>query len=288
MIVDFHTHAFHDAVAKRAIPKIKSTIEDVRGHDVTIYSDGTAQSTSQETTSGNIDYSVVLSIATKPSQQRTINDWAYETSKQYENMIFFGTIHPDAEDWEAELERVKELGFKGIKLHPDYQGYFFDEEKMIPVYKKIRDLGLILVFHAGLDSASPNLVHATPQMIYNVLEKVDDINLVAAHLGGICHWDDVEKYLVGAPIYLDTAVCADTILELPETFELYKKPVSKEGLTEQMKRIIANHGADRIMLGSDRPWGSATRDIKFIEDLGFTKEQNDLIFGGNAKRLLGL
>lgn len=63
---------------------------------------------------------MVLSIATKPRQTPIITQWAAVV--QDENIISFGSIHPDYMDWESELQKLHEAGIKGIKFHPDYRG----------------------------------------------------------------------------------------------------------------------------------------------------------------------
>jgi len=88
-----------------------------------------------------ISKSVVLSIATKPTQTENINNWSAEI--QDEEIIAFGSIHPDYENWKAELFRIKNMGLKGIKFHPDYQKFFVDDKKMFPIYETAFGLGLI-------------------------------------------------------------------------------------------------------------------------------------------------
>ena len=94
--------------------------------------------------------------------------------------------------------------------------------------------------------------------------------LIAAHLGGFRMWDDVEKYLVGREIYLDTSMGQ----------KYYPR--------EQFERIVNNHGADKILFASDSPWSVAKEEIELINSTTLTKEQKRLIFGENAKRLLGI
>ena len=101
-------------------------------------------------------------------------------------------------------------------------------------YKRLVDyateLGLIIVVHAGLDPKCPDDVHCTPEMAAEVIDEGSPpANLVFAHLGGNEMWDDVEKYLVGKDVYLDTAVVLDVIKE------------------DQFLRIVRNHGADKIL-----------------------------------------
>ena len=71
--------------------------------------------------------------------------------KENERLIPFGSVFPHAPDALEELERIRDMGLVGVKFHPDYQGFFVDDEKMKPIYRKISQLGLITVFHAGKD-----------------------------------------------------------------------------------------------------------------------------------------
>ena len=94
--------------------------------------------------------------------------------------------------------------------------------------------------------------------------------MVAAHLGSHNMWDDVERYLVGKNIYLDTSM----------GFEYYSK--------EQFLRIVKAHGADRILFASDSPWSNAKNEIDAINSLPINQTSKDLILGGNSARILGL
>jgi len=213
-----------------------------------------------------VDRSVLLPIATKPSQQEGINNWA--ASINSESLICFGTVHPDSPDALSELGRIKALGLKGIKLHPDYQGFFADEDRIFPIYSKCAEIGLPVVLHAGLDAVSMDVVHCTPRMAAAALEAVPEMTLILAHMGGNECWDDTERYLVGKKVFLDTSFTAGNI-----------PPV-------QAKRIIDGHGAERVLFGSDLPWHRPSDEMDFLCSLGLDGEQNRLIFGKNAQKLL--
>src|SRR5260370_6791650 len=49
----------------------------------------------------------------------------------------------------AELDRISELGLKGVKLHPSLQAFAPDDGRHRPLYERCEELGLIVLFHTG-------------------------------------------------------------------------------------------------------------------------------------------
>ncbi|MBQ6708684.1 MAG: amidohydrolase [Clostridia bacterium] len=265
MIVDFHTHCFPDRIAERAVSQLA-----VASGNATPAFDGTAQGLLNLVHSKGVDIAVVLGIATNVKQQKNVNDFLIELNKR-DDVVSFGSVHPDAEDAIDELYRIKEAGLKGIKLHPDYQSFFVDDDRMFRIYETVNKLGLLLTFHAGVDIGVPDPVHCTPQRLKNILPMFDNTNIIAAHFGGYLLWDEVEELLVGEKnLYIDTSFCHTRMPPL------------------WAKRIIEKHGADKILLGSDLPWSAPDKEMEFIKSLGLSDDVLADIFGNNAARLLGL
>ena len=118
MLVDFHVHAFAEKIAARAIGQIAGKA------DLIPETDGTAEGLRRRLREWGVDKGVVLPIATKPTQQTIINDWA---AQQQDDILYcYGSVHPDAPDVLEELERIRQLGLHGIKLHPDFQRFDID------------------------------------------------------------------------------------------------------------------------------------------------------------------
>lgn len=273
MIIDFHVHCFPDDLAKRAIPKLEATAE------ITASFDGTIQGLKNSMSEADIDLSVIQPIATKPSQTKTINDWSAAIQnnsisnneiQSSERIIAFSSIHPDYGDWKNELKRIKDLGLKGIKYHPDYQNFFVDEERMFPVYDEIFNLELILLFHAGVDIGLTGPDHCTPKRLLNILRSFSGGKIVAAHMGGFKYWDDVMKYLVGEDIYFDTSYGIGWMSDT------------------QAKNIISYHGYQKILFATDAPWSYQKEEVGKLKKLGLKEDIKKAIFGGNASRLLSI
>ena len=128
MLIDFHTHCFPDAIAAGAVDKLAFA-----SGGLTPYTDGTVAGLKDRMQRDGVDRSVVLHIATNERQQKKVNDFA--ASINGGNIVSFGAVFPTAPDALEELERIQSLGMKGVKLHPDYQGFSVDDEKMKPIYR---------------------------------------------------------------------------------------------------------------------------------------------------------
>ena len=159
------------------------------------------------------------------------------------------------------------MGIKGIKLHPDYQGVYFNDIRYKRIVSYATELGLIISVH---DPLCPEDIHCTPQMAAELIEDVAPEKLVLAHLGGNQQWDEVERYLVGKNVYLDTAVIFDYIEQ------------------EQFLRILRNHGSDKVLFATDSPWAGQKRFVDIMKEMPVTEKEREDVLGGNAAELLGL
>ena len=264
MVIDTHVHCFPDLLAKRAIPELSERAK------LPPYSDGTIDGTKAVCRKAGVDKFLLLNIATKPKQQKIVNDWAISLLDD-DMVIPFGSIHPLCEDKLEELERISKAGVKGIKLHPDYQSFFVDDPDMNDVYAKCGELGLIIILHAGLDLGLPDPVHATPERVARVTKMHPSTTFVAAHMGGFRVWDGVLKHLYGIEnLYFDTGYCSENL------------PV------KTATEIVKAHGADKILMASDLPWDSPTKSLEMIDSFDISEDDKEKIKGGNAKRLLAL
>jgi len=262
MVIDFHTHAFPDAIAERAIASLV-------GGSGGIYppcSDGTLAGLLSCMDTFGVDISVLQPVITKASQLHSLNEWAASTASH--RIVPFGGIYPHTEDYKADIDFVASLGLKGLKFHAEYQGFTVDEPKMLRIYDYAFEKGLIVLHHAGFDPAFPPPFHSSPERFRSIARAMRGGRLVLAHLGGQRQWDDVEKYLVGENVYLDTSM----------GFSYYGK--------EQFLRIVRGHGADKILFGTDSPWSRADEELAALRSLPLTEEEKTAILGGNAKRLL--
>lgn len=263
MIIDFHTHIFPDKIASRTVDQLEHSA------NIKAKSNGTIHGLINSMEDSGIDYSVVLPVITNPTQFHTVNTSAAKLNDDYKGKIIsFGGIHPRNEDYKEGLRTIKKLGLRGIKLHPDYQGVFFDDIQYIKIVDYATELGLIISVHAGFDIGIGQPIHCTPTRVLNVLKEVTPDRLVLAHMGGFKLWDQVEELLVGKNIYFDTSYSLGFMDE------------------QQILRIVRQHGVNKILFGTDNPWGSQKDMLTQFCSLHFSEEEKLQILGINASNLL--
>jgi predicted TIM-barrel fold metal-dependent hydrolase len=261
MIIDFHTHFFPDKIAKPTVEKLADTA------NVNYYGDGTAASLVSFMRQDGVTISVNQPVATKREQVVSINRKMVELNKKSSDIICFGTLHPDFEAFEEELAFLNANGVKGIKLHPEYQCFCPEDRKMLRLYESCVQHDIMVLFHAGVDLGYKD-VHCTPRGMWEILD-MPGLTLVLAHMGGYRMWDDVERYLVGRNVYFDLAYC-------------------NEMDNVQLKRMIEDHGSDKVLFATDFPLERAKVIKDKVEALGLSEKDKENIYFRNAGKLLKL
>ena len=278
MIIDFHTHIFPDKIASSAIDILS------KKSGLVPQTNGTALDLQNKTKDAKIDYSLILPVVTSPKQTKSINDFAALINNDninYPNLLSFGGMHPDYELYEEELLRIKSLGLKGIKLHPQYQNTFIDDIRYQKIIGKAFELGLIVIIHAGIDIGIPGDVCATPQRILNLYNNLNHKGIfVLAHMGSWLMWDEVYEKILGKDFYIDTAFSLNEAKQNNEIINLLKE--------ENIKKFISKHGSNKILFGTDSPWANQKEYLDYMNNLNIDKNDLNNILGLNAKRILNM
>ncbi|MBI5572970.1 MAG: amidohydrolase family protein [Elusimicrobia bacterium] len=264
MIIDFHTHAFPDKLAESAIAKLTYPSKIKPSFDRTV--SGLLKSMDE----AGIEKSVVLSIATKPSQTENIIKWCEKIKG--ERIIPFASIHPENKNAGDLIKKISGEGLPGIKLHPMYQNFYLDDEKMFFIYEESAKNNIILLFHIGFDIAFPDSKKAEISRLKKIVQKFPELKIVAAHTGGWRMWNEALQDIAGLDIWIETSMTLKYIEDKKIFLEILKK-----------------HPSDKIMFGTDTPWSSQLEEVKMMQE--FPDISNDLkqkIFSENARKLLGV
>lgn len=269
MIIDFHTHIFPDKIAEGTIAALE------RGGFARAHTNGTRAGLLSALSCVGADIAVNLPVMTKSTQFDSVTRFAgginaaeYSTGR----IISFAGIHPDCDDVEEKLSDLKSAGFLGVKIHPDYQGTFINDERYVRILECAKALDLIVVTHAGQDGAYPDQpIKCTPCRVLDLLDKIGGYSkLVLAHVGGNEMYDDVYSHLAGEDVYFDTALCLRDVNEF------------------SFKKLIDKHGADRILFATDSPWRDIGEEIDILKSYNLGADVENKIFSENARSLLGI
>lgn len=260
-VFDFHCHIYPDKIAERAAnatgafyntgaPQCRGTVSDLLAvHDA-----------------AGISGALVQSVATAPAQVRSINEFIARTVSEHpDRLVGFGTLHPESEDIEGDVDHLIELGLKGVKLHPDIQKFALDDPRCMALFEACADRLPFLV-HAGDDRFS----YSNPKQFVPVLDAFPHTTVIAAHLGGHSVWDEAADSFCGKyeQLWVDTCSCSFC---LPP---------------EKIETLIRRYGADRVLFGSDYPMWDPKRELEFFLTLPFGDEEFEKILSKNAKTLL--
>ncbi len=265
MRIDFHTHCFPDGLAPRAIAALTANAAPFGYKPIT---DGTAATAEARLRAAGMDRGVVCNIATNAHQQAKVNDFAIFLNAGSRMLTALGSVHPESDRIETDLDRLVAAGIRGIKIHPDYVGIEIDDPRFAPVFAGCAERGLFVVTHAGFDPVSPDHIHASPAMLRRVLDRFPSLTLIAAHVGGMKECTAVLELLVGTRIYLDTSL-SDEMAKFPE-------------LAPLVKQILTEHDPARILFASDLPWANPADTLRYCMSLGLP----DRIYAQNALSLL--
>lgn len=280
MVIDMHTHTFPEKIAASTVQKLQAMSHT---HP---FSDGTNPDLIRKGRAAGVDWSVILPVATNARQVPHVNDSAARVNEAFhdQGLLSFGCMHPDFADWKEELSRIAALGMKGIKIHPVYQGVDLDDIRYLRILDRCGELGLMVVTHAGLDVGIPGVVHAAPQMVRRAVQQTGPVTLILAHMGGWRNWDEVEEILPDTGVYLDTSFSFGPMTSNGDGYYAPEDlPLLEE---EQFVRMVRRFGADRVLFGTDSPWGDQERDLALLRALPLTEEEKRAILGGNAWSLL--
>ncbi len=267
MIIDFHTHVFPERIASATVAALE------KNGNTKAYSDGTVNGLLSALAEAGAHAAVNLPVLTKPTQFDSILRFAAElTSASYgeARIISFAGIHPDDENYEEHIEAVRAAGLLGIKIHPDYQNTFFDDERYVKILACAKKNGLITVTHAGLDGAYiGEPIKCTPERVLRLLDRIGGYpELVLAHLGGNELYSDVLQKLAGEDVYFDTAYSLHSVT------------------AEQFRTLLDKHGEDKILFATDSPWRNIREEVRLIRSYKLGAETEAKLFSENAKKLL--
>lgn len=206
------------------------------------------------------------------------NEYVSELCQRFpDRLMGFASVDPKAKDAPAILEHaVRNLGLKGLKLHPPLQHFYPNDEAIFPVYEKAVELNIPIVFHVGTTpfGAMCRLSTANPILIDDVASQFPTLRIMLTHLGTLWHCEAFMVVEKNPNVFIDTAAYA---YEIPQI------------LTPD---LISRIGPNKVVFGTDFPMPYANRPhrmkdfVDAIHGLKLSDEVRHGFFRGNFNRLL--
>ncbi len=258
-IINMHAHIFPVKISEKAVGAIGEF------YGIKMQTKGTPEYIIEDGKTIGVEKYLVSSTATTGHQVQSINNFISAETAAHPEFIGYGSLHPDYEDIEGEIDRMIALGLKGIKLHPDFQKFNIDDEIAYPIYEAAEGR-LPILFHTGDDRYE----YSKPKRLYKVLEKFPKLIAIGAHLGGYQSWDETDVYLGHPRLYIDTSSSL-----------MFLTP-------EKAADIIHKHGVERVFFGTDSPMWCHTEEFERFNRLPLTAEERKMILSENAVKFLGI
>ena len=270
-VIDAHVHLYPDKIAAVVTPSLASRFGNPPAFD------GTVSGCIAHGIANGITASINLPVSTKPdSVPNTNRFWsayaphdAQSAFKGNGSVVYsLASFHPLVADKTGEVERIAAAGFTGIKFHPEYQLFDFNDKSMDDTWAAMAECGLAAYLHAGGERVFKPPYHSTPSDIALLQRRFPALKIIAAHLGGFGMWDEAFEVLAGSSVYLD----------LSHTFFWMD--------TAQILAFIHKHGTNRILFGSDAPWQDPHDVLEAFLALPLSDSERKAVCFDNASRLL--
>ena len=259
LVIDCHDHIYHKKLAVMAVKGVGEF------YDVNMACNGTGDELARYAECSPIKIFVVNSVALTANTVKRLNTFVAEQCKAHSEFVGLGTLHPDMENADEEIERIISLGLKGIKLHPDTQKFNADSDKAMKLYEKFAGR-LPLLIHGG----DHRYDYSHPRRLERIEQCFPQLTMVAAHLGGWSIYEEAVPYMSRMHCYMDISSVMPFV-----------KP-------ERVMELIRLYGADRLLFGSDYPMWDPVSEYESFMKLDLSQEEQEKILYKNTAAIFGI
>jgi predicted TIM-barrel fold metal-dependent hydrolase len=216
------------------------------------------------------------------------NVWlAGEIKKRGDRLLGFGTIDVRRADVAAQVRQARELGLRGLKLHPNSQEFDILSPKLFEIYAAAAELGMLISFHTGVHRS--HLKDMGLIRFDEIAWNFPKLKFSMEHVGGYHFFEDALAVIFNhVPPPWETGVC-NVFAGLASVFTQDQNRfwyLSKERLLE----LAAQVGVRQLIFGLDFPYNleaATMTGLNTIREL-FNPAEQEQILGGNLRRELGL
>lgn len=251
---------------------------------------------------------VMFSYWAKPldclSLSEFLNDNIAKLVQKYpRHYIGLGTVPmQDAELAVKELERIKQIGLKGIQIGSNINDENLNEARFYPVFEACEKLGLAVLVHPWnmmgekqmqrywlpwLVGMPAETSRAICSMIFGgIFERLPKLRVMFAHAGG-SFLPTIGRIEHGFECRPDLVAIDNNVNPRNYLGKFWVDSVTHDPL--MLEYVIKLQGEDKVMLGSDYPFPLGDLEIgKFIEEMDLPATVKENIFHLAALKWLNL
>ena len=217
------------------------------------------------------------------------NPWLAEALQGRDRLVGFGTVDFRRDDIADQVNEAADLGFYGLKVHPNIQQIDVLSEKAKQAYATAEARGLFITFHTGVHHY--RIDHYRVTKFDEIAYNFPRLRLSLEHVGGYSFFNEA------------IAVIFNNI-PFPPTPG--KKPRVYGGLTsvftrdylpfwymprERFEELERQVGVELLIFGLDFPYNLEENTkiaLRTIEEWIPDESRRALVLGGNLRRELGL
>lgn len=261
-VIDSHCHIYPDRIAQKAVEGISSF------YDLPMSYDGKAFTLVEESNKIGVSHNIIFSVATTPHQVSSINSFIANCVEEGKGRFTgLGSLHPDTVNVREEVQSIISLGLKGVKLHPDFQKFRINDERLFPIYEECSKEKLPMLLHTG----DYRYDFSNPERMADVLRRFPALTVIGAHFGGWSVWDKASELLTEFEnFYVDTC----------SSFHWLKK--------DETEKIIKKYGAHKVLFATDFPMWSYKDEYEYFMSLNLSEDDKKKILYENAAKLFGI
>jgi predicted TIM-barrel fold metal-dependent hydrolase len=229
-----------------------------------------------------LDRAVLLPIDCTSTRGAPIwsNEQIAELCRMNERFIGFASVDPHQSDAPAKLKRaVEDWGLRGLKLAPGIQEFYPNDPALYPIYEKAQELGVSILFHAGMTwEPRAKAEYGRPIYFEDVAYDFPELKIVLAHLAWPWVLEAVSLALKYPNLYLDTSAL---YFDNPKDFISF-------AMAQQVPLTVWERSLrHQLVFGSNYPRVEIKNMAAAVRSLGLSQGCLELVFRGNAERLLG-
>ncbi len=213
------------------------------------------------------------------------NTWLARALKNQPDLYGFGVVDFELPNLHEQVDKIADLGFKGIKMHPPYQEFDIDGEDAFKVYERAEELGLFISFHCGMHWH--RLKGVRPILYDEVGWFFKNLRFSLEHLGGYHFFNESLAVMCNNSRFGTQ----------PRVFAGWTSVSDRDGADEwtltnqQLETIVFQTNDQSSIFGLDFPYKKADYikyEMERYKSLNISDNAKENILGNTLKNVLGV